>query len=91
MDFLFAAIDINVGGVMDAPELVTEEVGVEEQQQVEQQQRPLPPLSRSIPFLDGKLEGAPVYYATIPTEINWKDGKHIQTCRDELVAWIDEG
>ena len=49
------AIDINRGGV-DAPELVAEGV---EQQQVEHLSC-LSRLSKSIAFLDGKLEGVPV-------------------------------
>jgi hypothetical protein len=64
---------------VDAPELIAEGV---EQQQVEH----LPRLSISIPFLDGKVEGAPVYYDTIPTGINWLDGKSIQEAFPLLIG-----
>jgi hypothetical protein len=79
MDLLFnaiGAIDINGGGV-DAPELVAAEVV--EQQQVEEQEQEqalllhLPRVSKSSPFLDGKLEEAHVYYDTVPAQIDWKE------------------
>jgi hypothetical protein len=74
MDLLFDAIDaidINEGGEVNAPELF-------EQLQVEEQQQHLPPLSVSIPFLDGKLEGVSVHYDVIPAVINWEDSGNIQ-------------
>jgi hypothetical protein len=80
MDFLFTALGLNEGE--DVPELV------EDQQQNGQQEftRLLPPLSKSIHFLDGKLAGAPVYYATLPSAIDWKDGKKI----NEVVPLLKE-
>jgi hypothetical protein len=92
MNLLFDAVDINRGGGVNAPELVTAE-GVE-QQQVKQDHGQeqallsrLPPSSKLIPFLDGKLEDVPVvHHDAVPTGINWLDGKNIQEVIPVLIG-----
>jgi hypothetical protein len=76
MDLLFDAIDaidIDVngggGGGVDAPELAVEGPAVS--------LAPLPRLSKSIAFLDGKLD-VTVHYDAVPAQIDWGEGRSIQ-------------